>query len=197
MEINKIYQGDCLEIIKEIDDNSVDAIITDPLQTYTNIHGGCNIKYMNKINDLQIGKVGEYLVCADLILKGYIAFLSEQGLHYDVVLFVEDKLYKVQVKTTRKPIPVPQRKKRTDKYTINIRRCGSGGRKFYEKDDVDIFAVVAIDTKTIGYIKAKDAKQTMFFLPENGFIAGNGKGGGKTRLSLKKISDYKIEDILK
>ena len=151
---------------------------------------------MNKINDLQIGKVGEYLVCADLILKGYIAFLSEQGLHYDVVLAVKNKLYKVQVKTTRKPIPVPQRKKRTEKYCINIRRCGKGGRKFYKKGDVDIFAIVAVDTKTIGYIKSNEAKQTMFFLPENGFVAVNGKGRGKTRLSAKKISDYKIENIL-
>ena len=29
---------------------------------------------------LQIGKAGEYLVCADLIMKGFIAFPSEQGL---------------------------------------------------------------------------------------------------------------------
>ena len=32
---------------------------------------------------LQIGKAGEYLVCADLIMKGFIAFPSEQGLPYD------------------------------------------------------------------------------------------------------------------
>lgn len=30
MEINKIYQGDCFEIMREISDNSIDAIITDP-----------------------------------------------------------------------------------------------------------------------------------------------------------------------
>ena len=29
---------------------------------------------IRKSNMLQIGKAGEYLVCADLILKGYIAF---------------------------------------------------------------------------------------------------------------------------
>ena len=37
-------------------------------------------------NELQKGKAGEYLVCADLILKGFVAFISEQGLPYDVVL---------------------------------------------------------------------------------------------------------------
>ena len=149
---------------------------------------------MEEINDVQAGKVGEYLVCADLILKGYVAFPSEQGLHYDVVLSVGNKLYKVQVKATRKPIPVPQRKNRTEKYCINIRRCGKGGRKSYGENDVDIFALVALDTKTIGYIKANEVKQTMFFLPENGFIAIGKKG--KANLSAKKISEYNINECL-
>jgi DNA modification methylase len=30
IELNKIYQGDCLEVMKEIQDNSIDTIITDP-----------------------------------------------------------------------------------------------------------------------------------------------------------------------
>src|SRR3990167_677214 len=120
-----------------------------------------------EIADLQAGKAGEYLVCADLILKGYVAFPSEQGLSFDVVL-VGEKLYKLQVKTTRGLAAVPQRKKRTDKYLFHVRRCGKGGRRSYTEGEVDIFALVALDTKTIGYIKASDTKQTMFFLPENG-----------------------------
>lgn len=150
---------------------------------------------MDTLNDIQVGKVGEYLVCADLILKGYIAFPSEQGLHYDVVLSVGNKLYKVQVKTTRKPVPIPQRKNRTEKYCINIRRCGKGGRKFYEENDVDIFAIVALDTKAMGYIKANKAKQTMFFLPENGIFATGKKG--KANISSRKISEYELKECLK
>ena len=30
METNKIYQGDCLEELKELPNESVDAIVTDP-----------------------------------------------------------------------------------------------------------------------------------------------------------------------
>ena len=41
---------------------------------------------MRVSSELQTGKEGEYLVCADLILKGLIAFPSEQGLPYDVVV---------------------------------------------------------------------------------------------------------------
>ena len=34
---------------------------------------------MNEISDLSCGLVGEHLVCADLILKGYRAFRTERG----------------------------------------------------------------------------------------------------------------------
>ncbi|MCD6166728.1 hypothetical protein J7K19_08495 [bacterium] len=145
---------------------------------------------MKDIADIQAGKAGEYLVCADLILKGYIAFPSEQGLPYDVVLAVGEKLYKVQVKTTRRPLPVPQRKNRTEKYCIHIRRCGKGGRRSYKDGEVDIFAVVALDTKVIGYLKADEAKQTMFFLPE-GREPIKVKHGYQSKC--KRISDYPIE----
>jgi site-specific DNA-methyltransferase (adenine-specific) len=30
LELNKIYQGDCLEVMKQIPDGSIDAVITDP-----------------------------------------------------------------------------------------------------------------------------------------------------------------------
>lgn len=140
------------------------------------------------MNDLQAGKAGEYLVCADLILKGHIAFPSEQGLPFDVVLLIDDKLYKVQVKTTRSPQAVPQRKTRTEKYCFQIRRCGKGGHKSYKEKDVDIFAIVALDTKVIGYISAKDTKQTMFFVTED-------RLSGK-QCKCKRISEYKLKDCV-
>jgi hypothetical protein len=145
---------------------------------------------MKNITDLQIGKAGEYLVCADLILKGYVAFPSEQGLSFDVVLVANDKLYKIQVKSTRKVQAVPQRKIRTDKYIFNIRRCGKGGRKSYNDNDVDIFALVALDTKTIGYLNSNDVKQTMFFLPESG------EHIRPTSIKIKKLSFYGIDKCL-
>ncbi len=118
---------------------------------------------MRKIDDLQIGKAGEYLVCADLILKGYVAFLAEQGLQYDVILDYNDKLYRLQIKSTRYPYLTPQRQSDTYSYQFNARRMGKGGRKSYSDTDVDIFALVALDTKQIGYISVKDAVQSMHF----------------------------------
>ena len=40
MEVNKIIQGDCLEVMKTMEDNSIDLILTDPPY-------GVNLKYEN------------------------------------------------------------------------------------------------------------------------------------------------------
>jgi hypothetical protein len=115
-----------------------------------------------EINDLQIGKAGEYLVCADLIVKGYIAFPSEQGLPYDVVAEVNGKLIKIQVKTTRAEKNTPQRTQEVPTYGFNLRRCGKGGRRKYNNSDVDIVAFVALNNRKIGYLAIKDTPMSIF-----------------------------------
>jgi hypothetical protein len=121
---------------------------------------------MNNISDLQIGKAGEYLVCADLILQGHIAFPSEQGLPYDVVFDYKDRLYKVQVKTTRTSRNIPQRKNPVKGYIFNIKRRGKGNHSRTTNDSCDMFALVALDTKIIGYLPNTDVKETMNFRTE-------------------------------
>ena len=116
----------------------------------------------DKHNEMQIGKAGEYLVCADLILKGFIAFPSEQGLPYDVVLDIEGKLYKVQVKTTiTYRIVERTNAKDTNAYVFSIKRKGKNGKKRYTNDEIDIFALVCLDTMQIGYIKNADMPTTI------------------------------------
>lgn len=134
-----LYQSDSKELLKTLPDNSVDAIVT----------------------DLDIGKVGEHLVCADLILKGYKAHLSDQGLPYDVIADVNGKLLKIQVKTTRGVRPIPQRFKYTPAYLFHIKRCGKGGKKKYQSYDFDVMALVALDKNIIGYISNGAVKGTM------------------------------------
>lgn len=104
--------------------------------------------------ELQIGKAGEYLVCADLILKGFVAFPSEQGLPYDVLLDNGNKLLRVQVKTTEKPRLVTQRKKSLECYIFNVKRHGNRNNlRIYKDNEIDVFALVCLDTKEIGYLK--------------------------------------------
>ena len=121
---------------------------------------------MKEISDMQIGKAGEYLVCADLIAKGFIAYPSEQGLPYDVVLDDGNRLLKVQVKTTRTHRQKPQRVNNNRTYAFNIKRCGKGNKSFHTDTSCDIFALVALDAKVIGYMRNEDIKQTMFFRVE-------------------------------
>ena len=110
---------------------------------------------------LQIGKAGEYLVCADLILKGYVAFLSEQGLPYDVLLDNGDKLLKIQVKTTTEPRKIQQRATDINAYVFNIKRHGKNNTQRYGIKEVDLFALVCLDTKEIGYLKTDDMPETI------------------------------------
>jgi len=111
--------------------------------------------------EMQTGKAGEYLVCADLILKGFIAFPSEQGLPYDVLLDVGDRLLKVQVKTTSKPRKVQQRKKDTTAYIFNVKRNGKNGKGRYSDSEIDLFALVCLDTMLIGYLVTNDMPDTL------------------------------------
>lgn len=122
---------------------------------------------MDNITDMQIGKAGEYLVCADLIMKGFIAYPSEQGLPYDVVLDDGVRLIKIQVKTTRTHKQTPQRVNNVNTYGFNVKRCGKLNRSKHTSTSCDLFAFVALDEKQVGYIANRDVKQTMFFRVES------------------------------
>ena len=102
--------------------------------------------------ELEIGKAAEYLVCADLILKGYRAFLTDQGLPYDIVLDHNNKFYRIQVKGTMRPRPVPDRPGSAYSYFFNTRRAGKRGTRTIKDSTFDILALVALDIKVIAYI---------------------------------------------
>ena len=117
---------------------------------------------------LQIGKAGEYLVCANLILKGFVAFPSEQGLPYDVLLDNGSKLLKVQVKTTEKPRLISQERiNPIPVYSFSIKRAGKDGKTRYGLNEIDLFALVCLDTMQIGYITNKEMPTTINIRVDN------------------------------
>ena len=111
--------------------------------------------------ELQVGKAGEYLVCADLIIKGFIAFPSEQGLPYDVLLDTGKKLLKIQVKTTSGVRKVPQRSKDSLAYIFNVKRMGKNGVGRYGDEEIDLFALVCLDIMKVGYVVTKGMPDTL------------------------------------
>ena len=103
---------------------------------------------MSLSKELQIGKAGEHLVCYDLILKGYNAFLSDQGLPFDIVVEKNGVLTKIQVKTTSKLVNT---QKSQNIYRFGTRR-GKGQGTRTRKAEVDFFAFVATDISEIAYL---------------------------------------------
>lgn len=116
---------------------------------------------MRESKEMQVGKAGEYIACADLIMKGLIAYPSEQGLPYDVLIDTGENLLKVQVKATSGPRRVPQRKKDSYAYVFNIKRCGKGNKSRYSSKEIDLFALVALDTMQVAYVTASEMPETL------------------------------------
>lgn len=113
------------------------------------------------IPNLQIGRAGEYITAADLILKGFDCFHSAQGMPYDLVADINGELLKVQVKTTATTRPVPQRSSHIPAYLFWINRCGRGGTSGYAKEEVDLFALVSLKEMLVGYWSASSLPNTI------------------------------------
>lgn len=122
---------------------------------------------MDDLDDLEVGKAAEHLVAADLILAGYRAFLSDQGLPYDVVIDDGGYMYRVQVKSTRSLKPVPQRVAHTPGYLFHTRRAGKGGRRRYKGHEFDLVALVALDIRVIAYLPFAEVKGCIVLRPPN------------------------------
>lgn len=133
----RLLMGDCRAILPTL--GKVDAVVT----------------------DLAAGGAGEHLVCADLLLMGYRAFLSDQNCPYDVAVDVGGRLVRIQVKTTREARTIPQRVNHRAGYMWHVRRAGKGARRVYEDGEFDMLALVALDCRRIAYMPPSKAKQTI------------------------------------
>lgn len=125
----RILTGDCRESMAAMDADSIDSCVT----------------------DLAAGIAAEHLVCADLLLSGYRAFLADQNCPYDVAVEHDGRLIRVQVKATRKAKPTPGRPDSQPCYQWHARRAGKGGLRTYADSDFDVIALVALDVKVIAY----------------------------------------------
>lgn len=125
------------------------------------------------LHDLELGKAAEHLVVADLILQGYRAYLTDQGLPYDVVVDIDGRLLRVQVKATREQRPVPQRVAFTPGYLFHVRRAGKGGKRSYAGTEFDLLAFVALDIRTIAYMPFTDGLRQSIILRPAGYEPTN------------------------
>lgn len=121
-------------------------------------------------SDLELGKAAEHLVAADLILQGHRAFLADQGLPYDVLVDVDGRILRLQVKATRGQRAIAQRVLTTPGYHFHVRRCGKGGRRLYADTEFDLVAFVALDIRVIAYMPFAEAVRQVIILRPPGVI---------------------------
>lgn len=127
---------------------------------------------------------------ADLILQGYRAYLTDQGLPYDVVLDLDGNLLRIQVKSTRDQRAVPQRQSFTPSYLFHVRRAGKGGRRRYTTREFDLIAFVALDTRVIAYMPFSDGVKTVIILRPAGYRPG------RNALRRENIDQFPIKTAL-
>ena len=149
-----IHTGDCVAVMAGMEPASVDAIVT----------------------DLAAGTAAEHLVCADLLLAGYRAFLADQNCPYDVAVETGGRLIRVQVKATRAPRKIPQRVTHRAAYLFHTRRAGKAGQRRYAEDAFDVLALVALDCRRIAYVPFTGLRDT-FFVRVPGMDYGGNKVG--------------------
>ena len=133
--------------------------------------------------ELNIGRAGEYIALADILLQGYQSFDSAQGVNYDLVLDLNGRLIKVQVKSTSKKKqwdPKIYSQKLNPTYHFHIRRAGKGSKRVYGKDEFDLYALVMLDIKHVSYILNKDIPQARITLRDENIKYAN-EGGSKGR----------------
>lgn len=135
-------------------------------RSYANIVHTTSLLLMKFRSDLHAGRAGEHIAAAEILSLGYECFHAAQGMPYDLVADVDGRLMRVQVKTTRLPEDVACRNVNSFLYRFYIARCGKGGKGRYKPDDVDLFAVVALDTKQVGFVGANKMPSTIFLRAE-------------------------------
>lgn len=143
--------------------------------------------------ELNLGRAGEYIAMADILLQGYQCFDTAQGINYDLVIDHPKKLIRVQVKSTREPKSWGEiYQKITPSYHYHIRRAGKGAKRKYSKDEFDLFALVMLDTRKVAYVLNENIATSSITLRDNNLKYYN-EGSSKGRalyfqeLTLEKV----------
>ena len=124
--------------------------------------------------ELEMGRAAEHLVCADLLLSGWVTYPTAQGMPYDLVVDVGYRLIRVQVKSTYHP-KNPQPKTRiSPAYFFHTRRAGRGGNRLYRPNEFDAYALVALDRRLIAYFAVAELPKQYAVLRVPGAPYGRG-----------------------
>lgn len=149
--INKIINADCMEILKQLPDNCIDLVVTDPPYLYKNLNAGCDSQLSKQITKAfsELSKIKDGIsmdFCKEIIriqnkINAYIWCSKEQIIDYLRFFVIEHKCsYDILCWYKQNAMPTYNNKYLTDKeYCLYFRKNGYCMPKDYE------------DAKTIFY----------------------------------------------
>ena len=144
---------------------------------------------------MEVGRAGEYLVMADLLLNGWVAYPTSQGVPYDIAVDIGDRVIRVQVKSTKMPKTPASLNRGTPLYLFHTRRAGKGGRRRYSADDFDVLALVALDRRLIAYYALADCRNDSIAIRVPGLRYG--EGGVKCRYFEDAAFEFALDSVLR
>ena len=144
--------------------------------------------------EMEVGRAGEYLVMADLLLNGWVAYPTSQGVPYDIAVDIGDRVIRIQVKSTKMPKTPASLNRGSPLYVFHTRRAGKGGRRRYNIDDFDILALVALDRRLIAYYALADCRNDSIAIRVPGLRYGD--GGVKCRYFEDAKFEFALDSVL-
>ena len=129
--------------------------------------------------EMEAGRAGEYLVLADLLLSGWVAYPTSQGVPYDVVVDIGKRIIRIQVKSTLLPKSPEALRRGTPLYMFHTRRTGKAGTRRYGADDFDMLALVGLDRRLVAYFPFRESRNDCIGIRVPGICYG--KGGVRYR----------------
>ena len=106
--------------------------------------------------ELETGKAGEYLTLYKLLRQGFRAFPSDQGLPYDLLVDVDGRVFRVQVKTTERRSTYGASK---DVLRFSTRRA-RGTNRAASVLDCDFYALVDLEREVVGFFPTESLEST-------------------------------------
>lgn len=110
----QLYNGDCLEIMKQIPDRSIDFVLTDPPYELDNHGGGKSKEMKRQLNDLHIDFISKGFDLEKVFteiervskIMNMICFCSNKQVS-KIMNYWEQKKYSVTLLVWDKPNPIP------------------------------------------------------------------------------------------
>ena len=101
----------------------------------------------------RVGRSGEYLVASILYLYADTVVIVPHSAEADIIFDVDHTLYKCQVKTQSKI-----RNHRVS-WEYDFRRGSFTKKRHYEKDAIDVYALVALEPQKVMFVLPDNSKQ--------------------------------------